>query len=493
MPQYAMSSRARNVDRVNRRQLSADLMLLLVTLVWGGTFVMVKDAVASFPVFPFLTLRFGLASLVLLPFGARRLRTLGWRSAGAGVLIGLFLLAGYSFQTIGLRYTSASKAGLITGLSVVIVPIMSALILHRAPRIEAIVGVALATIGLALLSVSQKLTVTRGDILVVFCAFSFALYIVSVSAFAPKVDPVALTLVQMITVALVCALVSLFTESSLPQPSGATWVAAAFTGIFATAVAFLIQTSMQRFTTPTHTALVLTGEPVFAAIFGVLLAHDVLTARNIAGGILILSGTIVSEIRWSQRTAHLVSRFLGPQYVAMPLLLAIGLADPVSPLRGILWASAIGVLSVGVPVLLLMRELRRGGISDWHISRREERLQIIPVLSTLAGAALPLPIMYFLHGPRPLFVAYASILLLILFNLAITMVWKISQHVAAIAASTTLISVILGISAAPALLLIPLVAWARVKVGAHTVMQTIAGGVTGIVITLATLRFFGLA
>jgi len=115
------------------RQLRADLLLLLVTLIWGSTFVMVKDATASYPIFPFLTLRFGLATLALLLIGWRRLPSLGWKGVGAGVLIGLFLFSGYALQTFGLRYTSASKAGFITGLSVAIVPVLSTLLLRRRP------------------------------------------------------------------------------------------------------------------------------------------------------------------------------------------------------------------------------------------------------------------------------------------------------------------------------------------------------------------------
>ncbi|MFH1926668.1 MAG: EamA family transporter, partial [Chloroflexota bacterium] len=113
-----------------RRQIMADVALLLVTLIWGSTFVMVKDVVAGFPVYRFLTIRFALATLALILLAARRLVSATKKQIGAGVLIGLFLFGGYAFQTTGLKYTTASKAGFITGLSVVLVPLLSTLLLR---------------------------------------------------------------------------------------------------------------------------------------------------------------------------------------------------------------------------------------------------------------------------------------------------------------------------------------------------------------------------
>ncbi len=173
-----------------RRQIGADLALLLVTAIWGGTFVMVKDAVEQYPVFPFLALRFGLATLVLAAVSGRRLRSLGGKGWAAGGLIGLFLFAGYALQTLGLQQgASASKAGFITGLSVVIVPILSAAVLRRQPAPEAVLGVILATVGLAALTLDGNLEVTAAELLVLGCALSFALHIVAVSFLRPNMTP----------------------------------------------------------------------------------------------------------------------------------------------------------------------------------------------------------------------------------------------------------------------------------------------------------------
>lgn len=481
------------MDKLKHRQLWADVLLLLVTLVWGSTFVMVKDAVAAYPVFPFLTLRFGLATLALLALGWRRLKFLGWKGWGAGILIGLFLMAGYSFQTVGLQYTTASKAGFITGLSVVIVPILSAVLLRRLPSIETVMGVVLAVIGLALLTLNQALDIQQGDLIVLGCALSFALHIVAVSAFAPQMDPLALTIVQVATVAVASAGISLATSHPLPAPAPATWFATGFTGLLATAVAFGLQTSMQRFTTPTHTALIFAAEPVFAALFGVLLAGDIMTNQGIAGGILIVAGTVASEINWSPRTGYILSRFLGPNYVLVPLIFILGICDPASWQQGLLWSGIVGMVGIGVPLGTIYHEVRQGRISDWHISNRSERLHPRIVAATMIAAIGPVLLLALFHGPRLLLVACLSALFLAVTNLLITVVWKISQHVSGVAATATLITAALGMWISPILLLIPLVAWARVKVGAHTVGQTLAGGFVGVTIPLLTLRLLGLA
>ena len=275
----------------------ADASLLVVTLVWGSTFVWVKESVAHFPVFAFLSLRFALAALVLAVLFGRRLRRLSWRMVGAGAAVGLFLFGGYTFQTLGLRFTTASKAGFITGLSVVLVPIFAALVLRRRPEPQALLGVVLCTLGLALLTLGPDPTPARGDWIVLGCAFCFALHILAVSHFAPQTDALALTVVQVTVVALLSAGTSLATEA-WPWPiSQGTYAAAAFTGVLATAMAFAIQNRVQVFTTPVHTALIFASEPVFAGIFGYWLAGERLTRQGLLGCGLILVGMLVAELR----------------------------------------------------------------------------------------------------------------------------------------------------------------------------------------------------
>lgn len=281
----------------------ADLSLLAVTAIWGGTFVTVQDAVATFPVMTFLALRFTLATLVFLPLLLRGRsptssslpRPQRRHAILPSLLIATTLFAGYAFQTYGLRFTTPAKAGFITGITVVLVPIGSALFLRRPPKKAAIIGVALATIGLAALTLNRDLSIAPGDLLVLGCTVSFAAQILLVGRFAPRFDALSLAAGQIAGVALLGWLVALAVDGVPAWPTGKIWFAAAFTGVLATSFAFWAQTMAQRFTSPTHTALIFAMEPVFAAIFSFLLIGEQLTTRAVLGCSLILAGMLISE------------------------------------------------------------------------------------------------------------------------------------------------------------------------------------------------------
>jgi drug/metabolite transporter (DMT)-like permease len=297
-----------NVEAMPLRsqQIRADALMLLVSLVWGSTFVLTKQSVAGFPVFAFLSLRFGLATVVLcLAFG-QRLRSLSRRTITAGVVIGVVLFAGLALQTIGLRYTTASKSAFIASMSVVIVPILSAAVLRDPPARPAVVGILLATLGLALLtlpvgnlgeSTGAWLGWQRGDLITFGCAICFAVQIVCVSVFAQQTDAMSLTIIQVAVAALLSALAAGLVEgwpSSVPADVG---LAAAFTGVMATALAFAVQNGVQAWTSATRTALILTTEPVFAALLGYVMVGERLTPPALAGCGLILLGMLLAEVR----------------------------------------------------------------------------------------------------------------------------------------------------------------------------------------------------
>lgn len=293
------------LSRVARQRL-ADAALLVVTAIWGGTFVMVKDAVSSYPVFSFLAIRFAIAAVVLLPFVfLRRSRGRRWIGSGGRTAlaaaaggIGLALFAGYAFQTAGLSLTTPAKAGFITGLSVVIVPVLAMLFgrTGQGAGRTAWLGVGLAAVGLALLSLQEGFSIAAGDLLVFCCAISFAVHILLTGRFAPRHDPVLLTFGQVVVVAVCSALAALAFETR-PALTGPVLFAAAFTGILATSLAFGVQTVAQRFTNATHTALIFAAEPAFAALFSFLLIGELLGPRQLLGCGLILAGMLVSELR----------------------------------------------------------------------------------------------------------------------------------------------------------------------------------------------------
>lgn len=279
------------------RQIRADLLLVLVTVIWGSTFVVVKNELASITPLAFVALRFAFASVAMVAVTGRSLARAGKRELVAGSLIGVFLFAGYAFQTVGLRYTTASKAAFITGLCVVLAPLFARFLLAHKPSPLALLGVGMATIGLGLLSLTADWTLSFGDLLVLACAVSFALHIVAISKFAPKMDPLALTTIQIAVVALAGTVGTVMLEPQSGLPGASTLGVAAFMGLVATAFAFTVQNRVQAITTPTHTALVLSLEPVFGALFAYLLAGERLGARQLIGCGLILGGMVVAELR----------------------------------------------------------------------------------------------------------------------------------------------------------------------------------------------------
>ena len=291
--------------------------LIAVTAVWGVTFVQVKDAVALYPLFAFLAVRFVIATATLAPLGARRVRGLGARGTAAGTWLGLLLGAGYALQTAGLERTTVSGTGFVTGMYVVLTPLI-ALGLFRAPIARAAwAGVAVSTIGLLMLAGVHGSPL--GDALVLAGAAVYSLQIVLMERYAPRYDALAFTLVEMAAAAAGLLVVALV-RGELGVPRGWTvWGALLVTGVFASALGFLVQTWAQRRTSATRTALVFALEPVFAALFGFTLAGDRLGALGWGGCVLIMAGIVLAE---PAAASVLVSR-LGPRARASP--------DPASP------------------------------------------------------------------------------------------------------------------------------------------------------------------
>jgi drug/metabolite transporter (DMT)-like permease len=268
------------------------LALVAVTAVWGVTFVQVKDAIAVYPLFAFLALRFAIASATLAFPGAARVRGLGRSGIVAATFAGLLLAGGYTLQTAGLDRTSVSSAGFVTGMYVVLTPLLALVLFRLRVGAAAWAGVALATVGLAMLSgVHAESPV--GDLLVLAGAAVYSLQIVLMERYARLYDAVAFTLVEMLAA---FALLAVVAVPDYAVPRGWTvWGALLVTGVFASALAFLVQTWAQRRTSATRTALVFTLEPVWAALFGYTLAGDRLGAVAWTGCAVIMAGILLAE------------------------------------------------------------------------------------------------------------------------------------------------------------------------------------------------------
>jgi len=281
-----------------KRQIIADLALVFVTLIWGATFVTVKEAIRHIEPYYFLAIRFGIATLIMLAVTNRRFYKITAPVLAKGFIIGIALFAGYAFQTFGLQYTTASNTGFITGLSVVIVPALITVATRKPPGSGPVIGIICATAGLGLLTINESLKFNFGDFLVLFCAFSYAVHILLVGRYSPDNDSFILATVQIGTVAGLSFAAALIKESVPTAASFNTqvWEAILITAVLATAVAFFLQTWTQKYTSPTHTAIIFTMEPVFAAIFAFLLAGESFSPRQGIGAVLILAGMLISEL-----------------------------------------------------------------------------------------------------------------------------------------------------------------------------------------------------
>jgi drug/metabolite transporter (DMT)-like permease len=270
------------------------LALVVVTAVWGVTFVQVQDAIALYPLFAFLAVRFAISALVLAPFALSSLRTLPRAGYRAGVGVGVLLATAYGLQTAGLELTTVASTGFITGLYVVFTPLL-ALAFFGTPVPRALwLGVALAVAGLLLLNgVPGGSTV--GNALVLGNAVFQAFQITAMERYAPRYDPRALTFLQMATSFVAFTVIGLVV-GELEVPRGATvWGALLVTGLFAGALGYLIATWVQARTTAARAALVFTLEAPFAALAGVLLADELLGWAGWAGCAVMMAGILVAE------------------------------------------------------------------------------------------------------------------------------------------------------------------------------------------------------
>ena len=269
----------------------ATLLLIGVTAVWGWTFVIVGSAVAVYGVMGFLAIRFLIAGVATAAVWGRHMTL---RTLRSGAAIGLILAVGYLLQTWGLKYTTATNAGLITGLFVVLAPIIDRVIYGTRLHASAWTAIVLSLIGMTLLTGRLPTELALGDLLVFGCAFAFGTHIAVLSHHSTRHEPGALATAQMIGLAVIFVFLWPLTEEIVAPPKEV-WFALALTGLVASALAYAIQTSAQRVLSTVKTAVVLTLEPVFAGLFGFLLAGERLEPSQFLGAALIFGAVLMSE------------------------------------------------------------------------------------------------------------------------------------------------------------------------------------------------------
>jgi len=278
------------------KQIKADLALIFVTLGWGISFILTKNSLDFMAPLNFIAVRFITAFLLSALVFYKKFKRMNKKTLIHGSIIGFVLFLGYLVQTIGLQYTTVSNSGFITGFYVVLVPILSTLILRKRPENAAIVGTILAFIGLTLMSVKSGLKINIGDILTLIGAFGFALHIIVIDRFTKDGESVLLGIIQIGVVGFLGLFGSIFEGGFMIPSSLELWGNILFLAIICTAGAFIVQTVAQRYTTPTHTALIYITEPVFAAMFAYFLINETLSTQGMIGAFLILLGMFNAEV-----------------------------------------------------------------------------------------------------------------------------------------------------------------------------------------------------
>jgi drug/metabolite transporter (DMT)-like permease len=292
-------------------RFKAHLALLLCSLLWGVTFVVVKDALADSSVFAYLAARFILALPPMAWFYGAALRKLSASDFRAGVRIGILMFGGYAFQTAGIAKTTPSKAAFITGFSVVLVPVLMALVWRRRISGWAWAGAFASFAGLYYLTVPREgiAELNRGDLLVMGCTVCYALQIIFIERYSAGHSLAGLGFLQV-------AVTAAFSLAAIPLVAAAHWerfrfdltpgliLAVIVTAVFTTAIAYPLLVWGQSHTSATNTALILAGEPVFAAITSFIALHERLGARALLGAALILAGILVAELKGTAQAVH---------------------------------------------------------------------------------------------------------------------------------------------------------------------------------------------
>lgn len=284
------------MKKVNKVIL-ADISLLLVAVFWGGGFVAVKDAVNSISPFYMIALRFAAASVILMLIFFKKLKAITKADIKAGFIVGVFLFLAFAAQTTGAQYTTAGKQAFLTGINVIIVPLITWLISRVKPDIYTFIAAVLALLGIGLLTLKDGFVMNAGDMLTILCAFFFALHIACLGHYAKKVDSITLAVTQMAAASIMAFIGALIFEpfpKEIPKNAYASMI---YIVIFSTMLAFLIQTAAQKHTTSDHAAIILSFESVFGSILAVLFLGDIFTINMIIGCALIFCAIIIAETK----------------------------------------------------------------------------------------------------------------------------------------------------------------------------------------------------
>lgn len=285
-------------------KLKADLSLLAITVFWGASFPIISKILKYIPPYSLMALRYLLAGVILIAVTYKNFKSIEMKVIKAGILIGISLFLGCAFQFVGLLYTTSSKSGFITGLNVAIVPIMLAFGYKKFPDLKTVLGIIFSVIGLAFISLDGSKSINIGDFLTLLCAVAFAAQIILVDLYAKDADPLLITCIQSLTVGILAIPPSIFVEKLKITFNLFSVVSLLFMVIFCTIAAYAVQNKMQKYTSPTHAAVIFLAEPVFGAIFSTFIG-DRLSGKTLIGCIMIFIGMVVINLKVKMQPSNL--------------------------------------------------------------------------------------------------------------------------------------------------------------------------------------------
>lgn len=279
------------------KELKAELSLLAVTVVWGASFPIMSIALKYIQPYSLIALRYFIAALLLGIIINKKIMTADKKTIEAGILIGISLFLGCTLQVMGLKFTTPSKSGFITGLNVVFVPLFLAVIYKKLPDVKTILGVILSVAGLGIMSINGSTFINKGDLMTLFSAVAFAIQIILVDRLVKQdMNVLVLSFIQFFTVGVLSVMPAAVFENFNIEINLSSVSAIIFLSVFCTIIAYYVQNKMQPLTNPVHAAVIFLAEPVFAALFSLLIG-DKLTGKTFIGCLLILAGMVIINIK----------------------------------------------------------------------------------------------------------------------------------------------------------------------------------------------------
>ena len=278
------------------------LGLLTVTVIWGGGFVASDMALETLSPFQIMVIRFLIAAVLMTLFGIKQIKTISREEIRCGFWLGAALFGGFALQIIALQYTTPSKNAFLTATNVVFVPFIALVIYRKKIEVRSLIGAVMALAGAGVLSLKNDFSIGLGDGLTLLCAVCFALQIFLTGEYVGRIRPAVLNFLQMTTACVLSAAGLLLSGDFTFAPSTRSLLAVLYLGVVSTTITYLLQTVSQKYVDETKSAIILSMEAVFGTFFSVLLLHENVTVRRLAGSALILAAVLVSEVSFKKES-----------------------------------------------------------------------------------------------------------------------------------------------------------------------------------------------